>query len=185
MSELETSINDNFDSQLVELLYSIDCQEDVHDIFIGIVRSDGEEHDTSGVEHRVARLLEEVGPKNVKWPELFLGGESSAIYSHPVLRFSKADKRHFILNNISAGRFFTKLIYDKLPIEWRTEGESSARLSFAIENNYVLDLVGKGRFDTSYTYDDENVDLNVDEPVDSEIVYEMVFTANLLYCPPS
>ena len=184
MSDLETVINDNFDSQLVELLYSIDCQEDVRDVFMGIVRSDGEEHDTAGVEHRVARLLEEISPVNVKWPQLFLGGVSSGAYQDPAIRFSKADKRHFELNGISVGRFFTKLVYDKLPIEWGTEGESTVRLSFAVEGDYILDLVGKGRFDTSYVYDQENADLNEDEPIDSEIIYEMSFTANLLYCPP-
>lgn len=185
MTDFETLINDNFDSQLVEILYSIDCQEDIKGVYLGIVRNDGDGHDTSGVEHRVSRLLEEVGPGDVNWTQLFIGGVSNGGYFNPAIRFNEADKRHFELHGISAGRFLTKLVYDKLPIEMNTEGESSVKLSFAIGDEYILDLIGEGRFDTSYTYDHENADLEDDEPTGSEIIYEMSFTADLLYCPTS
>ena len=185
MPDLETLVNDNFDNQLIELLYSIDLHEDVKDIQIGIVHSGSEGHDTSGVEHRIARLMEEVAPSDVTWPQLFLGGASNEIYGDPAISFSEADKRHFELNGISAGRFLTKLVYDKLPIEWSTEGESRARLSFVVGNDYVLNLVGEGRFDTAYTYDHEGAHMDEDEPSDSEIIYEMTFTAELFYCPIS
>lgn len=183
MSNLETLINDNFDSEIVEVLYSIDFREDINGLQIGNVHSSSAGHDTSGIEHRITRLLEEVAPSEIGWPQLFLGGTSSENYGKNNIRFSEADKRHFELHGISAGRFLAKLVYDKLPIEWSTEGESMARLSFAVNNDYVLNLVGEGRFDTAYTYDHENADMDEDEPSDSEVIYEMSFTADLLYCP--
>ena len=182
MTNLETSINDGFDGQLVELLYSIDAREDVKNLHVGIVHSSNDSHDTSGVEHRTARLMEETAPSDVSWSRLFLGGEVEGVYGTNI-RFSEADRRHFELNGISAGGFLSKLVYDKLPIEWSTEGESKVRLTFAVDNDYILNLTGEGSFDTAYMYDHEAADMDEDEPSGSEIIYEMSFTADLLYCP--
>ena len=183
MVDLDAAINDRFDSTLVELLYSVDSRENVRDIQLGIVHSSSDEHDSSGVEHRIRQLMEVAGPTDVTWPRLFLGGVESGISGDARIKFSEADMRHFELHGISLGKFLTRLVYDKLPIEWSTEGESSVRLSLVVDNDYVLNLVGNGTFDTAYTYEREGADLDDDEPIDSEIIYELTFTADLLYCP--
>ncbi len=183
MTNFETAINDDFDSRLIEILYSVDHCEDIKGIHMGVVHNGSHEHDTGGIEHRVARLIEEVGPQGIKWPQLLLGGGAVGGLTDRRMQFDEQDKRYFELHGIPLGKYLSQLVFDTLPIEWSTEGDATVKVSLAMDNDYVLDLIGRGNFDTAYTYDHEGADMDIDDPSDSEIIYEMIFTADMFYCP--
>ncbi|MES2875955.1 MAG: hypothetical protein V4678_00630 [Patescibacteria group bacterium] len=185
MSELksvETSaIEGAFDSRIIEILFAMDHYEDVKGIYIGAVKSKSEEHDSSIVDQRINRFMDELGEKGPSWSRQYLGGKARGFSGESPIEFSEADMRNFELNGLTAGRFITRTVYDMLPIEWSTEGDSRVVLDFVITPEYVVRLTGNGTYDTAYLYDHEGADLDDDEPTDSEVLYEMEFTADLYH----
>jgi hypothetical protein len=179
--DLDPGLGDSFDNTIIEILFSMDHQEDVHSIYLGTIKSQDEAHDPKAVEQRIDRLITEIGAPGVNWSRLYLGGTADEPNPRQIT-FNEQDLRHFELNGITAGRFLTTLVYNKLPIEWSTEGESAVKMSLAVGTDYALNLTGTGFFETAYIYDHEGADLDEDEPVDSELIYGMEFKADLFYC---
>lgn len=183
MSTKENPIDEYFEGQLIEVLYSMDHKEDIRNISIGDVHSQSHEGDAIVIENRVDKLLKELGAKGIHWSRILIGGATKNDLGNPNFVFREADKRHFELNGITAGKFLTELIYEKLPIEWDEEGEARASLSMWLPEEYVLNLKGEGTFHTAYIYDNESADID-DEPSDSEIVYTMSFKADMFTVRP-
>jgi hypothetical protein len=179
MPEFETLAN-RLDSQIIEIFYLMDLDLDICEIFIGSIQSEGEEHESSQVAQLIDRLFSEIETSEADWFDLCLGGTVDSL-GESEIKFNVHDKIHFKLNGITLGQFFTELIYNCLPIEATHEGETSAKISFSIGDDYVFELRGEGNHYTEYIYEGGVEDLERDNYLGSRLDYNMEFSAGLIH----